>query len=107
MWQSKKILSLLTAISIVGVFFVIQNVLAATSNVNVQIVVPSVNAGCGNNCNTPTDSPPSISSVSSTPTSNSAVVTWTASDDHTISSVNFVYGVTDSDKQVILPVPIV
>ncbi|MCX6780050.1 MAG: fibronectin type III domain-containing protein, partial [Candidatus Magasanikbacteria bacterium] len=95
----KKILFLLLILSCGGVFFGIGKVLAAsTSSVNVQITVPG-GSGCVGNCNPPTDNPPAISAVSSTVTYNSAVVTWTASDDHSISSVAFVYGVTNSYGQ--------
>lgn len=97
---SKKLLFLLTLVSITGIFFAIQKSLAATSNVNVQIVVPApVNTGCTSNCNPITDNPPTISGVTSTVTSNSAMVSWSASDDKSISGVTFVYGLTNSYGQ--------
>lgn len=97
---SKKLLFLLTLISIAGIFFAIQKTLAATSNVNVQIVVPApVNTGCTSNCNPPTDSPPTISGVTSTVSSNSATVSWSASDDKSVSRATFVYGLTNSYGQ--------
>lgn len=99
MWWSKKILFLLAIISIVGMFFAIQGVLAATSTVNVQVVVPNGGGGCVGNCNPSTDNSPTISGVTTTVTFNSVIVGWSASDDHSITGVTFVYGLTNSYGQ--------
>lgn len=94
-WFNKKFIFLLVVLLAGGIFLGIGQVIAATSSVNVQIVVPQ--GGCVGNCNAPApaDSAPSISSVSSTVTKNSAVVTWSASDDHAVAAATFVYGLAN------------
>lgn len=97
---NKKIVLVLVILFAGAIFFGVDRVLATSSNVNVQITVPSPGAGgCTSNCTPPSDYLPNISNVVSTVTYNSAVVSWSASDDHGISAITLVYGLTNSYGQ--------
>lgn len=68
-------------------------VFSASSTINVGLTIPGGGGG-GNNNQPPTDNMPSIGSVVATPSVTTALITWSASDDHGISSASFQYGTT-------------
>ncbi|MFA5061608.1 MAG: hypothetical protein WC526_00465 [Patescibacteria group bacterium] len=61
------------------------------SDINVQLTVPQGNSG-GGEVTPPTDNAPVISGVTTSTSFSSADISWSATDDHGITTVSFVYG---------------
>ncbi len=102
---NKKIILFLAILFFNGLFFYSAKAATENKNINVQLTVPGSGGGGGSlpPVVPPDTIPPTISNVASSTTNTSASVTWSASDNVGISSVNFVYGTTLVYGQSVVP----
>src|SRR3989339_663525 len=84
------------AVIFFSAFFCWSSVESADQNINVNMTVPKININQPPPPPPPTDNPPTISNIVSTTSYTTANISWSASDDKSISTSSFEYGTTIS-----------
>ncbi len=92
---NKKFIFLLAILIGGELFFGIGKVLAEDQGVNIKMTIQNPPSSPTPLPPPPADKAPTISGVTTTVGNNSAAIVWSASDDKGITSVSFVYGLTD------------